>query len=185
MHRVYGYAPQGQQAHSPGQAKRHPGYNMGADMRPERAKALKIRYLHCVIVCFCPFRARAHTLPKPGVPLRLPRAMGLLPLRGVPVNTVYLICKCCASYSQMPCILFANAVYLIYKNIAPDFQSITICVLWDVICTVCEYLRQNTSPYVAKPPLAAGGAKMAHFRLKQDALTVRYLRNGRIKAACK
>ena len=89
------------------------------------------------------------------------------------------------SHLQMLCILFANAVYLIYKNIAPDFQSITICVLWDVICTVCEYLRQNTSPYAAKPPLAAGGAEMAHFRLKQDALTVRYLRNGRIKAACK
>lgn len=54
-----------------------------------------------------------------------------------------------------------------------------------VICTVCEYLRQNTSPYAVKPPLAAGGAEMAHFRLKQDVLTVRYLRNGRTKAACK
>jgi len=55
-------ALQGQWAHSPGQSEAAPREISIESIRPERAKALIIRYLHffCIvyILCFCPFRAQ-------------------------------------------------------------------------------------------------------------------------------
>ena len=72
-------APKGQQATSPGQAKRRPGYVFTPTiLRPERAKALMLNMLLHSHSRFCPFRAPAYGGMIPRAPLRLPWADGLL-----------------------------------------------------------------------------------------------------------
>ena len=69
-----------------GKAKRHPGYKWDSNIRPERAKALKVQEQ----LRFCPFRATSHTHRLvPGWRFALPWAMFSLPLQGVSLSSKY------------------------------------------------------------------------------------------------